>query len=778
MATVYLARDLKHRRSVAIKVLHPELATALGVERFLLEIQTAARLSRPHILPLFDSGEAKHWLFYVMPYVEEGTLRDRLEHERQLSIEDAVRIGCDLAEALAYAHSRGVIHRDIKPENVMFSAGRAVIADLGIAWAVTEAQGDRLTPTGVAIGTPAYMSPEQAAGGGRIDGRTDIYSLGCVIYEMLTGSPPFTGPTPRAVMARHSIDAAPPIRTVRPTVPEGLERAVLRALSKVPADRFATAGQFADALRARESVDHDQVPHESIAVLPFANLSTDPDTEYFSDGIAEEIIDTLARLPGLRVAARTSSFAFRGRAVDLAEVGAKLKVATVLEGSVRRSGSRLRITVQLIKVADGYHLWSQRYDRGMTDVFAVQEEIARAIAGRLQVTLVGADGGVVVTPPTRNLDAYHLYLKGRYYWAGRGLGLKSALECFTQALALDADYALAHTGLADTWTLLGIHGLVPAPRVLPPARAAIQRALELAPDLAEAHCAAGTLKLAFEWDWAGAAKDLQRAIELNPRYIAARYWLAVRLGLVEDRFEEALTHARKAVELDPLAAIPLAHLGLVLVAAGRYDEAIPALCHACELSPAMYVPFLFLGVTYNHLGRSAEAVTVLESAAAMSGRAPVTLGALAVCFNSLGKPDQVQAIHDELSARARREYVQATIQALTMAALGRVDEAFALLHRACDERDGVLMYSRRYPAFRLLQNDPRMAEIYQRIGFPSVPRASPQPTCAPAGWGDQRMGERLLTFPVRRPPCRCSECTTMPRGRSSPRWRSTHARSP
>jgi serine/threonine protein kinase len=734
MATVYLARDLRHHRSVAIKVLRPELATAIGVERFEQEIRTVARLTHPQILPLFDSGAAGGMLFYVMPYIEGGTLRDRLDRERQLPIDDAVRIGCDVAEALAYAHNKGVIHRDIKPENVMFSAGRVVVADLGIARALTEAQADRLTPTGVAIGTPAYMSPEQALGDCRIDNRTDIYSLGCVIYEMLTGSAPFSGSTPRAVMARHSVDVVPPIRSVRATVPDGLERVVLKALAKAPVDRFATAGEFAEALRTPETLQDDG-EDESIAVLPFANLSTDPDTEYFSDGMTEEIIDTLARIPGLRVAARTSSFAFRGRAVDLAEIGAKLKVTTVLEGSVRRSGNRLRITAQLIKVADGFHLWSERYDREMTDVFAIQEEIAQAISKRLTLKERFFDFNIsgdfhlpsgrredelTVTPPTRNLDAYHLYLKGRYYWARRGLGLKQALDCFSQALALDPNYAAAHAGLADTWTLLGIHGLVPASQVLPPARAAIQRALELAPDLAEAHCAAGTLKLAFEWDWVGASRDLRRAIELNPRNIAAHYWLAVLLGLVENRFEEGLLHARRAVELDPLAGIPLAQLGIVLIAAGRYDEAIEVVRRGCELSPAMYVSFLYLGVTYNHLGRTEEAIKVLDAAAAMSGRAPVTLAALAVCFNSLGKATHVEAIHDELTARSRREYVQPTMLALTTAALGWFEEAFALLHRACDERDGVLMYSRSYPAFRLFQTDPRMTEIYRRIGFPGV----------------------------------------------------------
>ncbi len=307
MATVFLAVDLKHHRSVAIKVLHPELATSLGVERFLREIGIAAGLTHPHILALYDSGQAADLLYYVMPYIEGETLRGRLQRERQLSVADAVRIASEIADALGYAHSRGVVHRDIKPENIMFSAGSAVVADFGIARALTAATLEPLTASGAIVGTPAYMSPEQATGSGQLDGRSDIYSLGCVVYEMLTGSVPFTGPTAQAVMARHSIDIAPPIRSVRPIVTDALERAVLTALAKVPADRFATAAQFAGALAARADPAAEGMEGESIAVLPFANLSGDPEFEYFSEGIAEEIINALTQLPGLRVAARLPS---------------------------------------------------------------------------------------------------------------------------------------------------------------------------------------------------------------------------------------------------------------------------------------------------------------------------------------------------------------------------------------------------------------------------------------------------------------------------------------
>jgi serine/threonine-protein kinase len=325
-----------------------------------------------------------------------------------------------------------------------------------------------------------------------------------------------------------------------------------------------------------------------------------------------------------------------------------------------------------------------------------------------------------VSAPTDNLDAYHLYLKGRYHWAQRGSGLHEALQYFGQALKLDPDYAEAHAGLADALTLLGIHGLADPGRVVPPAREAIQRALTLAPDLADAHCAAGTLKLVFEWDWNGAERELRRAQELNPRLVAAQYWLGIYFGVVAGRTDEGIEHVQRAIGLDPLAAVPRAHLGMVLMAAGRHEKALEPLRKSVELAPALYLPHLYLGVALSSLGRPLEAVPRLEAAARLSGRAPIALASLAAAFGYLNRMDHVEAIHDELRARSRREYVQTAVLSITSAVLGRFDEAFTLLHRACDERDGVLMYSRAFPAFEGLQNDPRMGEIYRRIGLPGA----------------------------------------------------------
>ena len=718
MATVFLAHDHNdgRERDVALKVLHPELATSLGVERFAREIKTASALYHPHILVLIDSGVADGLPYYVTPYIAEESLRARLERDHQLPIDEAVGIASDIAKALAYAHSRGVIHRDIKPENILFSAGLPLVADFGIAKAIKAASIEPITDVGMIMGTPLYMSPEQASGDDQIDGRSDTYSLGCMLYEMLVGSAPFPGPTAHAVISGHFVDPPPSIRSVRRTVPDALERVVFRALAKVPGDRYATAADFRDALTAW-AVPSPVVDRQSVAVLPFANQSGDAAFEYLSDGVAEEILVALDQVPGLRVAARTSSFAFRAKDVDLSEIGAKLNVATVLEGSVRKAANQLRVTARLVNVADGFALWSARYDRDMTDVFAIQDEIAKAIAGGLQVTL--AEEKPLVAPPTENLQAYELYLKGRYYLAQRGLGLKRALDVFDQAAALDPAFAMAHAGVAEACAILAQFGLVAPDAIRAKAHAAANRALALAPDLPEAHCASGALSLACDWDWARASSALQRAVELNPGYIAARIWLAFYLVFVQGRLDAGIAEAQRAAELDPISPLPVTQLGMALLGAGRYEEAETALRRAAELGPTMFVPPTHLGLLYNRTGRSDEAIATLEFAIGTSGvRHPWTLSALAVCYSALGRLGETQAIYDELVARARREYVQSSILALLTASLGRMDEAFEILERACDEHDGILVYSKRYPFLMTLQADPRMQGIYRRVGFP------------------------------------------------------------
>jgi serine/threonine protein kinase len=451
MATVYLARDLKHQRHVAVKVLRPELAAALGSERFLREIRVTANLQHPHILPLYDSGEANGFLYYVMPYVEGESLRDCLNRQPQLAIDQALRITEQVASALDFAHRHDVIHRDIKPENILLHEGEAMVADFGISLAVSAAGGERLTETGFSLGTPEYMSPEQATAE-RVDGRTDTYSLACVLYEMLTGEPPYGGTTAQAILAKRFSDPVPSARRLRESIPVPMDSAITRALARTPADRFTDAKDFAAALTmSAVEVEAETV---SIAVLPFANLSPNPDDEYLSDGISEEIINSLAHVPDLKVIARTSVFAFKGTNDDVRDIGARLGVNRVLEGSVRRSGQKLRVTAQLIRAADGQHIWSERFDRGSEDAFAIQDEIAAAVVQKLSSDIAPSSqarqsGG------TANPEAYELYLRGRYY-LGRATDewVRKAADCFEQACSLDPSFAQAYAAYAGTQVFL------------------------------------------------------------------------------------------------------------------------------------------------------------------------------------------------------------------------------------------------------------------------------------------------------------------------------------
>src|SRR5678816_3883541 len=500
MATVYLAQDSKHDRVVALKVLHPDLAASLGPERFLREIKLAARLNHPHILPLYDSGETQGFLYYVMPYVEGESLRERLEREKQIPIAEAVHHAKAIASALDYAHRQNIVHRDIKPENLMLYEGEAMVMDFGIAKAVSAAGSETLTQTGMMVGTPAYVSPEQAAGETQLDGRSDQYSLACVLFEMLAGQRPFTGPTAQAILAKRFTEAPRHIRELRGSVPENVERALLKAMSSDASSRYNTTALFSLALNT-SSLDtptesqtmpqHTGSAAKSVAVLPFANMSADPDNEYFTDGMAEEIINALTKIQSLRVASRTSSFAFKGKNEDIGEIGRKLKVSTVLEGSVRKMGNRLRIAAQLINVADGYQLWSERFDRDVEDVFAIQDEISQAIFDALRVILSEGEKKAIERDRTVNVQAYEYYLRGRQFihqWSRSGL--EYARQMFRRAIELDPEYALAYAGLADSCSLLFMN-CDAREQNLTQGNAASRRALELGPELAEAHLSAG-----------------------------------------------------------------------------------------------------------------------------------------------------------------------------------------------------------------------------------------------------------------------------------------------
>ena len=578
MATVYLAQDLKHHRPVAVKLLHPHLAAHLGPDRFLREIQIAARLQHPHIVPLYDSGQAGDLLYYVMPFVSGESLRQRLERETQLPFEDATRLARTVAVALDYAHRNQVVHRDIKPENVMLHEGEALVTDFGIAKAISVAGKETLTQTGISVGTPAYMSPEQAGGETELDGRSDIYSLGAMLYEMLTGVAPFTGPTAQSIIAKLFTESARPLHERREAVPDWLERAVMTSLTKTPGERYGTAAQLAQALTwpmGGSTPPGSGVAAKSIAVLPFVNMSADPENEYFTDGIAEEIINALTKIQALRVASRTSAFAFKGKSEDIGEIGRKLKVATVLEGSVRKSGLKLRVTAQLVNVADGYHLWSERYDRQLEDVFAIQDEIADNIVKALRVVLSEEEKRSIEKAPTENVDAYDYYLRGRqFFHQFRRTGIQFARRMFERAIEIDPKYALAHAGVADCCSFLYMYW-DGSKANLDSAESASRRALELDPDLAEAHASRG-FALSLSRQYAEARREFETAIRLNPKLYEAHY-LYARACFQEGKLEEAVRHYEDASRVRPEDYQAVMLMQTPLKALGREAEAAAAL---------------------------------------------------------------------------------------------------------------------------------------------------------------------------------------------------------
>ena len=721
MATVYLAQDRKHDRKVAVKVMKPELAAVVGAERFLSEIKVTANLQHPHILPLHDSGEADGFLYYVMPFVEGESLRQKLDREQQLPVEEALKIAGHLAEALQSAHQLGVVHRDIKPENILLREGLAIVADFGVALAVGGAGGGRLTATGISLGTPVYMSPEQAAGESGIDARSDIYSLGCVLYEMLAGAPPFTGTSAQAVLAKHIADPVPPLTTVRPSVPPRVASAIHMALGKSRADRFGSVKSFSEALFAEAPGAEEQA--RSIAVLPFANVSPDPENDYFADGMTDEVISALSRRRNLRVAARTSAFAFKGQSLPVTEVGKRLNVSVVLEGSFRRAGNRLRLMVQLTNVADGFTLWSERYDRPVADVFETQDELTDAIVSRL-----GAELGDEPKPPSparpKNLAAYDLFLRGRFHWNRMSPeGYEKALQCFEGALEIEPGYARAYAGAAAAHAYaIHLEGRKSS-EIAARGKEAARKALELDERLEEAHAALGYILWGHDWDWDGAEASFQRALELHPNSAYAHYLYSIFLGNV-GRFEEAIIESERSVDLDPLWAQASQNLGWWYHNAGRLAEARAALERALELQPDFPLVRLNLGL---HLlaDEPERGLEELELASAASEGAPIARCFLAYACGKTGKRDRARRMLDELHRVAAETYVSEVFFAIIHLGLKEHEEAIRWLEKGYEQRTGAMVWCAHLEMFEPLREDPRFSSLMRRMGLRAV---DPTPT--------------------------------------------------
>ena len=726
MATVYLAEDRKHGRKVAIKVMHPQLAQSVDAQRFLREIGIAARLSHPNIVPLIDSGEAGGQLFLVAPYVTGGSLRDRLAREGRLAVKDALRIAEEAGAGLDFAHRNGFVHRDVKPENILFADGHAVLADFGIARAccgpVTSqlpgaGAGAGVTEVGIAVGTPEYMSPEQAAGED-VDSPADVYSLACVVYEMLAGEPPLKGAGPRATMARQIAEVPRSVRALRPDAPPAMERALAQALAKSPADRYPSVPEFLAALKAEVAEDaRPWSPGRCVAVLPFVNVSPDPENEYLSDGITDELIVALSQVERLRVASRTSVFALKGKPQDVRAIGALLGASEILEGTVRKAGDRLRITAQLTSTDDGRLLWSQRYDRTLDDVFAIQDEIARTIVGTLRATSFADLAEPEQKRYTANVAAYGLYLRGRYEWNKRTQeATVEAIHWFEQAIALDPRYALAYTGLADSYALHVDYRSVPVKEGLEKAKEYARQALALDDSLAEAHSSLAWCLFIYDWDWDGAERHYRRALALDPRYASAHNWYAFLLA-ARGRQQEALLEGHTAQELDPASVSIRRTLAWDYYYAHRWDQARYHATRAIAMNPTQEESHRILGMSLAFDGRLAEAERVLREARDLPGAGAYALGTLGFALARAGKRDEARALLAELEARAATEYVTPVAFGTLLIGLGEKARALDCVERSVEERRGWMVYCRVNPVFEDLRDEPRFKAIEEKMGL-------------------------------------------------------------
>ncbi len=727
MGTVWKAVDTTLDRELALKLLPEELAgDEERLRRFDREARILASLNHPNVATIYGLHEAGGLHFLTMELIPGEDLARRLTRGR-IPVREAIPLLVQVAEALEAAHQRGVIHRDLKPANIQATPeGRVKVLDFGLAKEIRGPRTDDATsaptrtsgPTGAGMlmGTTAYMSPEQARGRS-VDARTDIWAFGCVVYEILTGAPPFRGETlPDKLAAvlkdEPRWDALPP-ETLAP-----IRDLLRRCLEKAPGDRLPDISIAKEILTtALASISPAVSPSteaqrgRSIAVLPFTNISPDPENEYFSDGITEEIINALAHQKDLRVAARTSCFSFKGKHVEIAEVGAKLKVGTVLEGSVRRVGNRVRITAQLINVADGYHLWSERFDRELHDVFKIQDETAAAIVEKLRGEFAGGASGVPVKRYTRNREAHDMYLKGRFHWNRRHRGgIQQGLQCFRKAAEIDPGYALAHVGIADVYWSLGAYALHPLGEALSRGREAVERALVIDEGLPDAHATKGAIGH-MAGEWAAAEESFRRAIELDPRHGFAHVYYALLLAVLL-RVEEMQEQIEIALEVDPLSHY---HHGVAALAsywAGNHEEAIRLCRKGFEIDPEAFLCSWVCGATFTDVGQIAEGIRYCEKAVDNAGRYPLTLGLLGYALGRHGQEDRARELLAELERRSSDEYVSPAYPGMILLGLGDRDLAHEMYVRAMDEglaRHILVVFGRPFP------------DLLRRCGIPEKP---------------------------------------------------------
>jgi eukaryotic-like serine/threonine-protein kinase len=722
MGEVYQAKDLKLGRDVAIKVLPEEFAKdADRVARFQREAKLLASLNHPSIAAIYGLEESGGTNFLVLELVEGETLADRLTHG-SVPVEDSVKLALQIATGLEAAHKKSIIHRDLKPANIMVAdEGSVKLLDFGLArlYELNAAGSDvqtadfPATQAGAVLGTVAYMAPEQAQGR-PADARSDIFSFGLVLYEMLSGKRAFSGESPLVIAAALMKEEPPPIQ-----VSPALDGILRRCLAKQPSGRYQTMSEVKTALeQALKEIEAEssKKPQPSIAVLPFVNMSGDKEQEYFSDGLTEEIINALTQIPELKVIARTSSFAFRNKEQDIRRIAEALSVTSILEGSVRKAGSRIRITAQLISAADGSHLWSERYDRELNDIFAIQDEISGAIAEKLRLQLSKRHR---VESYTENLEAYNLYLKGRHYFKKMTAeGFPKSKEYFEQAIALDQNYALAWCGLADYYQILGTNGFMPPAVANTECRKAVQRALELDEMLPEAHAVSAVLCI-LEYDWNGSERELRRALDLNPKSDVVLTIYSIYYLLPLQRFDEAIAVSKRALDLDPLSPLMYCNLGLIYLFSRQWDRALEQYKHALEIDPHFGTAYNYLAFAHLWMGDFDEAMLAAEAAIREIGRVPNLLGLLGAIHARAGRIDEAKKLLEEMQSAAQKMYVPPTSFASIYFALGADDSGLTWLEKAVEEPSliTIIMVGLEYIYYDSLRSHPRYQALRRKMNL-------------------------------------------------------------
>ena len=771
MGVIYKAHDSRLDRAVALKFLPEKLAEQpQALERFRREARAASALNHPGICTIYDIGEQDGRAFIAMEFIDGQTLRGYIGG-KALPLEEILNLGIQIAEALDAAHAEGIIHRDIKPANIFVTKrGQAKVLDFGLAKLVpkgvasTDAgfggEPDSSSIVGIISGTPSYMSPEQVRGD-VLDPRTDIFSLGLVVYEMATGRQAFSGDTGGMIIEAVLTRPPVPVRSINHDIPPRLEEIVGKALHKDRDQRYQHAADMcAELQQLKRDIDSGRGAGEegaesvlpstasrlpstgrrrsrtstmptgtlrpervskiidSIAVLPFENASRDPENEYLSDGITGSLINILATIPKLRVMAQSTVFRYKGREIDPRAVGRDLNVRAVLTGRMIQSGGSLRIGTELVDVATGSQLWGAQYDRKPGDIFAIQDEISNEISGKLRLQLTRAERKRLTKRDTEDAEAYRLYLKGRHHWnRWTEEGFYKAIEYFQQALEKDPSYALAYTGVAESYVLLGWNSYLPPKDAFPQGKVAAMTALRLDPDLGEAHTPLAAVLWLYDWQWQEAQTEFGRSLELNPTYPTANHWHAEYL-MTMGRHVEAIAKIKNGQELDPLSLIINVAIGWAFYMARRYEEAIEQLLRTVELDPNYPVTHWILGLLYRKTGRYELAITEGEKGVNLSGGSPLMRAALAHTYGESGRIKEAQLALDDLTTLAKQKYVARHFFAGIHIGLGEHDRAIEYLEKSYEEHSHWLIYLHIDPSMDPLRTTPRFQDLLRRIGLP------------------------------------------------------------